>query len=418
MAKPHKYAADGIDVETVLAVDTLANMAQRAAAESTGDMLRGKHRIVSVKSTDQTIEFRVNDFLLSFKKLMVFTLTVQPQGGRSFVRTTIDWYLTTQTTVGGFIPVTAKSMLAHHTYMQFVMNLAEQIRAADPAARITIREGLQPTAPTAPGGAASPPQPSTSGAVLPPAPPPSAIPAQPVAFAAPPPPPPGLASPAGSFAPPPPPPRSAAPLPVPPPPPAAVPAVPLTAGDSAASSIPAPPRPPAGGIVTGIPGMPSVSPPPPPTPPQAASPFAGLPPLVGLAPQAAALFADDDDLDSTRMVQSGASARPWTLMPASGRSIRVGGSIAFGRAPTAPADHADAHPIALDDPYKSVSKTHAVIVPRDGMLWVTDLHSTNGTTLTNTIGEATSCPPGVAMPLGEGWTLSLGEFSMTARLGE
>ena len=65
MAKQHKYAWNGVDVETSLSVETLANMAQRAALESTGNLLKGKHRIVSTSSTDRAIEFRINDFLIS-----------------------------------------------------------------------------------------------------------------------------------------------------------------------------------------------------------------------------------------------------------------------------------------------------------------------------------------------------------------
>ena len=34
--------------------------------------------------------------------------------------------------------------------------------------------------------------------------------------------------------------------------------------------------------------------------------------------------------------------------------------------------------------------------------WATDLHSTNGTTLTNDVGEALICKPGVPVPMGDG----------------
>ena len=39
----------------------------------------------------------------------------------------------------------------------------------------------------------------------------------------------------------------------------------------------------------------------------------------------------------------------------------------------------DAVPIALADPERSVSKTHAALAPTLDGVWVTDLHSTNGT---------------------------------------
>ncbi len=402
MAKPHKYAWNGLDAETSLTVEQLANMAQRAALESTGDLLKGKHRIVSTRSGDREIEFRINDFLISFNKLMVFSLNFTVNGGRTYASTSIDWYLTTQSTVGGFIPVSTKTMVSHHTFMQFVNNLAAQIRAADPTARITIRQGVQDAAP-----AASAPAPQPSSAIPPP--PPPAAPA---------------------FVPVPPPPAAPVSAPVPPVP-AAPPLPPPPATDPAQlyEVAPAPSRPaaPAGadGLVTGIPGMPSRDVPPPPAPvppPPAPAPVHPQPapaapaPIVGLAPAAAQLFAEDEDLDSTRM-QSAASALPWTLAFADGQSVSIGAPIVVGRDPAAPASHPSARPVPVADPYKSVSKTHAAIELREGLLWVTDLHSTNGTKVTNAVGEATSCPPGIAMPVGDGWTVSTGEFAIVARVG-
>ena len=68
--------------------------------------------------------------------------------------------------------------------------------------------------------------------------------------------------------------------------------------------------------------------------------------------------------------------------------------------------------VEVDD--GTVSKTH-LRLERHGDEWsVTDLHSTNGTTVTNPIGEATSCPPEVAMPVGDGWTIAIGEFTLSA----
>jgi len=390
VAKPHKYAWNGLDAETSLTVEQIANMAQRAALESTGDLLKGKHRIVSTRSGDREIEFRINDFLISFNKLMVFSLNFTIDGGRTYASTSIDWYLTSQSTVGGFIPVSTKAMVSHHTFMQFVNNLAGQIRAADPSARITIRQGVQDAA-----AAASVPSPSPGAVTTPPPipvpPPPAPVPVPPA-------------------------PRAAAPV-IPPLPP--IPVVPSQSAPAvpppAAPAIPSAPARPAAatahGLVTGIPGMPTrdgAAPPPPPPPAPA--------PLAGLAPAAAQLFAEDEDLDSTRM-QSAASALPWSLAFADGQTAAVGATIVVGRDPAAPASHPSARAVPVADPLKSVSKTHALIEQRDGLLWVTDLHSTNGTKVTNAIGEATSCPPGIAMPVGDGWTVSAGEFAITARSG-
>lgn len=85
MAKPHKFAWNGVDIETGLSFEQVANLAQRAAQESTGDLLHGKHRIASVRSSERQIEFRINDFLITFKKFLVFHLDFESRGGRTWV---------------------------------------------------------------------------------------------------------------------------------------------------------------------------------------------------------------------------------------------------------------------------------------------------------------------------------------------
>lgn len=372
MAKQHKHAWNGLDLETSLPIETLANMAQRAALESTGDLVRGKFRIVSTSSTDRAIEFRINDFLISFKKLMVFSLNFEQRGGRTFASTSIDWYVTTQSTVA-FIPVSTKSMVAHHTFMQFVYNLAAQVQQADATARVTVREGAQ-AALAAPA----------------PAPPEESGPQQTDHQAAP--------SPAAAPVPPPPPPPppaeaavSSARPPAPPPPPPVMPARPASLAHAPARS----------GLVTGIPGSAAAPtaatpapPPPPPPPPE-----------------------DDegDDLDVTRMSAATPIGSAWVIAMPDGRVLPLEGGAALGRSPVAPPIAPSAAAIAVDDPKKSVSKTHALLSVDGDVLRVTDLHSTNGTSVRGAGGETTSCPPGVAVAVADGNEVSIGEFRMIVR---
>ncbi|MGC3955288.1 MAG: FHA domain-containing protein [Propionicimonas sp.] len=405
MAKPHKYAWNGIDAETTLTIEQLANMAQRAAMESTGDLMHGKHRIASAGSTDRQIEFRVTDFLISFKKLMLFHLDFEQRGERTWLTSRIDWYVTTQQTVAGFIPVSTKSMVAHHTYLQFVRNLAEQIRAADPQARLTIREGVVPNA--ASPAVPSPTISSPAGSSL-------AVVAEPVVERAerplPPPPPAGLSRP---LPPPPPPPglpaRAATRLPTPPV--AAVPGGSPTPGVPAVSPVPIAPVPPVPGpsaspgrLVTGVPGMPRRD-----APVPEPEPVHG-----GFATLADQLFADDEDLEATRIAQRGPDQLPWFFELPDGTTVRLAATVVVGRNPVAPATTPAAEPVLLDDPQRSVSKTHALLELRDGLPWVTDLHSSNGTTLTNDVGEAVMCEPGIPMPVGDGWRIGFGEYVISA----
>lgn len=395
MAKPHKYAWNGIDVETTLTFEQLANMAQRAAQESTGDLMHGKFRIASVRSSDRQIEFRINDFLITYKKCLVFFLDFETRSGRTWMSSRIDWYVTTQSTVGGFIPVGSKTMVAHRTYMQFVHNLAGQVRLADPQARITIREGVAVT-----GAAASPPSMSGGSAGSP------AQLAQPAAQHA------GVAPAVIGV----PAPVSAAPLPPPPPtgffqalrpppPPPGVAPLPPQGRAPAAHPSPAVPQPPTGsmvGLVTSVPGM-----------PQRTEPVEPPSEVVsrGYASIAEQLFAEDEGLFHTRLVQQTNAALPWSVCLPDGSERLLQGALVLGRNPSIPPG-SGAVQVSVTDPDRSVSKTHALLEVRDGLPWVTDLHSTNGTTLTNDIGEALVCDPGAAVPVGDGWVVGLGQCEL------
>lgn len=395
MGKPHKFAWNGVDVETTLSVEQLANMAQRAAQECTGDLMHGKHRIVPVRSTDRQIEFRINDYLISFKKYMVFHLDFQVRDGRTWMSSRIDWYVTTQPTVGGFIPVATKTMVGHNTYLQFVRNLAGQVQRSDTGARVTIREGV---AVTPPASSPPPPAPVRPPAGTPPqpgaAPVPSAAiiePLRPVPGAEPPPP---IFS--GGLRPPPAPFEGGARISPPPPPPAHSP-------DPTGVRRVGLPEP--SGLVTSVPGMPKREP----APQERPTDFVP----GGYASVAEQLFAEDESLFHTRLAQQGLTALPWVLRPRGGAERSLEQAVVLGRDPAQPPGASGASPIAVDDPNRSVSKTHALIELREGLPWVTDLHSTNGTTLTNEVGEALMCEPGVPVPIGDGWTVGLGEYPIT-----
>lgn len=105
-------------------------------------------------------------------------------------------------------------------------------------------------------------------------------------------------------------------------------------------------------------------------------------------------------------VQSQAPA--WRLVGASGLEIVIDGRLVLGRDPVA-AGASDARPVALDDPTRTVSKTHAVIEPTAEGVRVTDLRSTNGSRveapgapLSELVpGEPGEAPAGSAIYLGE-----------------
>ena len=77
--------------------------------------------------------------------------------------------------------------------------------------------------------------------------------------------------------------------------------------------------------------------------------------------------------------------------------------------PSAPPTHPGARTLAVPDPEKSISKTHAMLELDLGQLRVHDLHSTNGVWVVPAGGEAievepdepVSIPPGAELELGD-----------------
>lgn len=141
-------------------------------------------------------------------------------------------------------------------------------------------------------------------------------------------------------------------------------------------------------------------------------PVAPAQPAAAPQPQAPPVTVVEDDAlaDETRMSQPRIRARRWSLdVPGAGR-IPVEGVVFLGRNPIAAADAPDALTLALDDSTKSVSKTHARLDLDDGVLFVSDLESTNGVWVVPADGEPIEVLRGTRHIVPEGADLELGEF--------
>ena len=89
-----------------------------------------------------------------------------------------------------------------------------------------------------------------------------------------------------------------------------------------------------------------------------------------------------------------------------------GGTIVLGRNPVPPASHPAAAPVPVDDPERTVSKTHlALTATREGVL-VEDLHSTGGTVVVRADGEETPVLPGAPVHARAGDTVRYGQRSV------
>jgi len=94
-----------------------------------------------------------------------------------------------------------------------------------------------------------------------------------------------------------------------------------------------------------------------------------------------------------------------------GERVDVAGDGLVGRSPSA--EDGVAHVVPVDDPARSISKTHLAF-GLDGAtdrLWVMDRGSTNGTVLVAPDGTSSALPAGTRATVAAGWTIRFGQRS-------
>jgi len=137
--KPHKLSKNGLRLKTDLTPTELLEICTLAAVESKGDLWNGRQKIEKTGSGNAGDAYLIKDALVR-SKLLTFTAATSVKEARTTLDIDIDWFVTKQSKYL-MIPVSAKKMVAHHTFMQFVNKVANTVQAADPKASITIRSG-------------------------------------------------------------------------------------------------------------------------------------------------------------------------------------------------------------------------------------------------------------------------------------
>lgn len=125
----------------------------------------------------------------------------------------------------------------------------------------------------------------------------------------------------------------------------------------------------------------------------------------------------EPDTDATVVSVSRAATPSWRLvLPGGATAVNVTGTVLIGRNPAASALWPTARLVAVADPSKSVSKTHAALELENGELWVHDLNSTNGVAVV-TAGDATEVRAGERTLVPAGSDLELGRFVIQVERG-
>ena len=131
------------------------------------------------------------------------------------------------------------------------------------------------------------------------------------------------------------------------------------------------------------------------------------------APAPAAVRPTGEPAPTASAPATSAAPGPFRLSGPGGFEVLLTTPIVVGRDPVASGVlHADARPVSVVDPARSVSKTHAVIDAREGVVTVIDLHSTNGVRVQPPSGEVVELVPGAPTDVVAGSTLYLGELGL------
>ena len=143
---------------------------------------------------------------------------------------------------------------------------------------------------------------------------------------------------------------------------------------------------------------------------------AGVPPLEPAPVPVEGTAAPGVD-DATSISVSRHTEPRWHLVIQGREPVAVEGQLYLGRNPVAAADHPSARVLAVDDPAKSVSKTHAMLEVDAGGLWVHDLDSTNGVWVVPAGEGATEVTPGQRVAVPAGADLELGDLVIQVERG-
>jgi hypothetical protein len=158
------------------------------------------------------------------------------------------------------------------------------------------------------------------------------------------------------------------------------------------------------------PPPPPLTAPPPPVPEWLADVAPASPAAMLLDNHQSSEARSSDTIIGHRPGRSAASGVPRIVMD-DGTQIVVGPLALLGRDPAPLASDHDATLVPIDDPSRSVSKTHLALATRDGQVWIVDRHSTNGTMLVGSDGTESALTAGAAGVLLPGTTVRIGARS-------
>lgn len=117
----------------------------------------------------------------------------------------------------------------------------------------------------------------------------------------------------------------------------------------------------------------------------------------------------DPDTENTRLVPRGSTGARFVLQFSTGESYTVLGSGIIGRNPAPEPGEAVDHIVTIVDPGRSVSKSHLEFGQDNGVFWVSDRHSGNGSVIREPGSDPRYCEPGRRYRVVRGTRIDIGE---------
>jgi hypothetical protein len=125
----------------------------------------------------------------------------------------------------------------------------------------------------------------------------------------------------------------------------------------------------------------------------------------------------DEVAEETRVAPTTVpTSQAWVLELPDGTRFALAGPLLLGRNPASIPDRPDAELLAVTDPGKTVSKTHALLEPGSDGVRVHELHSTNGVAI-DAAGQRVVLAPGGDAVASPGSTILLGSFAIGVEAG-
>jgi len=137
------------------------------------------------------------------------------------------------------------------------------------------------------------------------------------------------------------------------------------------------------------------------------TPASFAPPAQGQVPPSF-----DDDVERTQVRPGASGPAPVAVLRIrldDGRDFQLDRSVLVGRNPVGQAGEQHAQLLAVDDPGRSISKTHLHLLTDGAGIWVTDRNSTNGSAVTTPDGHRTALVPGVPSFVTPGSSVHFGD---------